>query len=196
MQKKEDLRIRKTKASLYKALLQVMSEKTFEEIKVTDICNISMINRSTFYDHFSDKYELLASLLKDLNEELIDHLKLEKETSSLKEFYLEIIKIIIEYQNKNKNFFSAFEVLRKNNNSIAYDMLKEAIHQEVTNQINDNYINKSNIPTEIISLFYVNAVIGITMEIIQQENKYNDDDLINYLSKLIPDLDYIVKKEK
>lgn len=196
MQKKEDLRIRKTKASLYKALLQVMSEKTFEEIKVTDICNISMINRSTFYDHFSDKYELLASLLKDLNEELIVHLKLEKETSSLKEFYLEIIKIIIEYQNKNKNFFSAFEVLRKNNNSIAYDMLKETIHQEVTNQINNNYINKSNIPTEIISLFYVNAVIGITMEIIQQENKYNDDDLINYLSKLIPDLDYIVKKEK
>ena len=194
MKKKEDLRIRKTKANLYKALLQVMSEKTFEEIKVTDICNISMINRSTFYDHFRDKYELLASLLKDLNNELIEHLKVEKEFSSLKEYYLELIRIIIEYQNKNLNIFSAFAVLRKNNNSIAYDMLKEAIQQEVTNKLKNDYINKSDVPIEIISLFYVNAVIGVAMEIIQDKNKYNESDLINYLDKLIPELDYIEKK--
>ena len=194
MKKKEDLRIRKTKANLYKALLQVMSEKTFEEIKVTDICNISMINRSTFYDHFSDKYELLASLLKDLNEELISHLKVDKEFNSLKEYYIELIKTLIEYQNKNISIFSAFAILRKNNNSIAYDMLKEAIEQEVTKKLTENYINKSDIPIEIISLFYVNAVIGVTMEIIQDKNKYSEQNLIDYLEKLIPELDFIEKK--
>lgn len=194
MKKKEDLRIRKTKANLYKSLLQVMSEKTFEEIKVTDICNISMINRSTFYDHFSDKYELLASLIKDLNEELIAHLKVEKEFNSLKEYYIELIKTLIEYQNKNINIFSAFAVLRKNNNSIAYDMLKEAIEQEVTKKLKEDYINNSNVPIEIISLFYVNAVIGVTMEIIQDKNKYSEKDLIDYLEKLIPELDFIEKK--
>ena len=63
MTKKEDLRIRKTKASLYKSLLQLMEEKTFEDIKITDICKLSLINRSTFYDHFNDKYELLMGLM-------------------------------------------------------------------------------------------------------------------------------------
>ena len=53
--KKEDLRIRKTKASLYKSLLQLMEDTPFEEIKVSRICQLSMINRSTFYDHFNDK---------------------------------------------------------------------------------------------------------------------------------------------
>lgn len=194
MQKKEDLRIRKTKANLYKSLLQVMEEKTFEEIKVTDICNVSMINRSTFYDHFSDKYELLASLLKDLNEELISHLKVEKEVKSLKEYYVEIIKQIVDFQNKNLNIFSAFAVLRKNNNSIAYDMLKEALQQEVTKKMNETYINKSTVPMEIISLFYVSAVISVAMEIIQDKNKYTEEDLINYLEQLIPELDYLENK--
>jgi len=191
MQKKEDLRIRKTKANLYKALLQVMSQKTFEEIKVTDICNVSMINRSTFYDHFSDKYELLASLLKDLNNELISHLRIDKEITSLKEYYVELIKHIIDFQNKNLNIFSAFAILRKNNNSIAYDMLREAIQQEVCKKINEEYINKSKVPAEIISLFYVSAVISVAMEIIQDKNKYTDEDLITYLEQLIPEVDYL-----
>ena len=194
MEKKEDLRIRKTKANLYKALLQVMSEKTFEEIKVTDICNISMINRSTFYDHFSDKYELLAFLLKDLNEELISHLKMDKEFNSLKEYYIEFIKTIIDYQNKNLSIFSAFAILKKNNNSIAYDMLKEALQTDLIKRLEENYINKSNVPLEIISLFYVNAVIGVSMEIIQDKNKYKEEDLINYLEQLIPEMDYLEKK--
>ena len=194
MQKKEDLRIRKTKANLYKALLQVMSQKTFEEIKVTDICNVSMINRSTFYDHFSDKYELLASLLKDLNNELISHLRIDKEITSLKKYYVELIKHIIDFQNKNLNIFSAFAILGKNNNSIAYDMLREAIQQEVCKKINEEYINKSKVPAEIISLFYVSAVISVAMEIIQDKNKYTDEDLITYLEQLIPEVDYLERK--
>ena len=56
MDKKEDLRVRKTKTNLYKALIELMEEKSFEDIKVIDICRVSLINRSTFYDHFNDKY--------------------------------------------------------------------------------------------------------------------------------------------
>ena len=49
---------RKTKANLYKGLIELMQEKEFEDIKVIDICKKSLINRSTFYDHFNDKFEL------------------------------------------------------------------------------------------------------------------------------------------
>jgi len=68
MKKKEDLRVIKTKKSIYEGLLQLMADTSFEDIKVSDICNISLVNRSTFYDHFSDKYELLAALIKDLED--------------------------------------------------------------------------------------------------------------------------------
>ena len=55
MAKKIDLRIIKTKKNLYEGLLTLMKERTFEEIKVSDICSAALTNRSTFYDHFSDK---------------------------------------------------------------------------------------------------------------------------------------------
>ena len=64
-----------------------METKTFENIKVSDICEEAMTNRSTFYDHFSDKYELLSSLLNDLKEQLIKS--------------LEIKNIATKYQNKS-----------------------------------------------------------------------------------------------
>ena len=75
MSKKEDLRVTKTKMNLYEALMKLMKEKTFEEIKVSDICNVALTNRSTFYDHFADKYELLDSLINDLEKDLIKKLE-------------------------------------------------------------------------------------------------------------------------
>ena len=48
---KNDLRVIKTKTTLYNTLKELMQEKTFEEIKVSDICSKALINRSTFTDH-------------------------------------------------------------------------------------------------------------------------------------------------
>ena len=80
MSKKEDLRIVKTKASLYRGLMTLMKNKTFENIKVSEICSASLINRSTFYDHFNDKFELLQSMLSDMKEELIQSMDVEKKS--------------------------------------------------------------------------------------------------------------------
>ena len=54
MKKKDDIRVLKTKKKLYDGLLLLMKDNAFEDIKVSDICIVSKINRSTFYDHFSD----------------------------------------------------------------------------------------------------------------------------------------------
>ena len=44
-----------------------MKNKSFEEIKVSDICKEAHINRSTFYNNFNDKYDLLFSLFHASN---------------------------------------------------------------------------------------------------------------------------------
>ena len=91
MDKKEDLRVIKTKKSLYDGLIMMMKDKPFEEIKVSDICKVALTNRSTFYDHFNDKYELLYSLMKDLEDSLVSKLKTNTNISNSKEFYLKTI---------------------------------------------------------------------------------------------------------
>ncbi len=54
-----DLRVRRTHKLLWEALMAELSERTIEEIAVSDICERAMVHRTTFYKHYEDKYTLL-----------------------------------------------------------------------------------------------------------------------------------------
>ncbi len=64
----EDLRVRRTRKLLQKALLEAASEKGFAQVTVRDITERAMVNRATFYRHYEDKYDLLAHYVKELSE--------------------------------------------------------------------------------------------------------------------------------
>ena len=69
-----DARIARTRASLQDALLQLARERSLDEITVADIADRAGVNRSSFYQHYSDKDVLLAdaldSAVKDTEERL------------------------------------------------------------------------------------------------------------------------------
>ncbi len=67
-QKTEDLRVRRTRKLLQKALIELTIEKGFSGVTVRDIAERAMVNRSTFYRHYLDKYELLSQYLEELYE--------------------------------------------------------------------------------------------------------------------------------
>ncbi len=48
-----------TKGSLANSMKQLMSEKNFSKISITDICDRCGMNRKSFYYHFKDKYDLM-----------------------------------------------------------------------------------------------------------------------------------------
>lgn len=48
-----------TKNALAASMKKLMSERPFEKISVSDICNDCGINRKSFYYHFRDKYDLV-----------------------------------------------------------------------------------------------------------------------------------------
>ena len=52
--------------SVTKALIEMMEEMPFEDIKVKELCDRAMIRKSTFYKYFADKYELLAFIVKEV----------------------------------------------------------------------------------------------------------------------------------
>ena len=52
----------RTDRDIANALLKVMESKSLEKISVQDILDEAMINRSTFYQHFPDKYAILERL--------------------------------------------------------------------------------------------------------------------------------------
>ncbi len=57
---KLDPRIKRTRALIEEAFLSILSEKSFPSISVQDITERAGVNRTTFYLHFTDKYELVT----------------------------------------------------------------------------------------------------------------------------------------
>lgn len=66
-----DLRVRRTYKLLWEALMAEMSERAFEEITVTDICERAMVHRTTFYKHYEDKYALLERGMRQMYHALL-----------------------------------------------------------------------------------------------------------------------------
>jgi AcrR family transcriptional regulator len=62
----EDRRISRTKRLLHGALSALLHEKPYDAIAVKEILGRADVGRSTFYAHYRDKDELLASGIRDL----------------------------------------------------------------------------------------------------------------------------------
>lgn len=58
----EDRRITRSKKALRDALVVLMEERGFDGFTVNDLCAQADLNRGTFYNHFHDKEDLLATL--------------------------------------------------------------------------------------------------------------------------------------
>ena len=61
MNKKTDLRILKTRENIKTSFINLLLVKNFKDITVQNIIDEALIGRSTFYDHYYDKYDLYYS---------------------------------------------------------------------------------------------------------------------------------------
>jgi len=65
-----DRRTQRTRQTLSHALIALIQEKRYEAITVQDICDRANVGRSTFYAHYQDKDNLLASNFQQVMENL------------------------------------------------------------------------------------------------------------------------------
>ncbi|MDR2487389.1 MAG: TetR/AcrR family transcriptional regulator [Clostridiales Family XIII bacterium] len=66
MVKETDLRVVRTKRLIEDAFFDLLEEVGFAKITVDMIARKAMINRSTFYLHYSDKFDLLAKTEEEM----------------------------------------------------------------------------------------------------------------------------------
>ena len=183
MKDKKDLRIVKTKKALYEALINLIKTKPFEELKVLDLCNEAMINRSTFYSHYNDKYDLLTDFIGTLKHELLEELAKNKNIINTKEYYLEMIKLILNHIDMNKDVY--YSMITINRNSIIMDMIIDTTIKDLNKRLEISNLDKSDIPIDIFSTFYLGAVAGVLVLWLKTKNKYSKQEILNYLDKLI-----------
>nr|WP_052477859.1 TetR/AcrR family transcriptional regulator [Kibdelosporangium sp. MJ126-NF4]CEL14524.1 Transcriptional regulator, TetR family [Kibdelosporangium sp. MJ126-NF4]CTQ88889.1 Transcriptional regulator, TetR family [Kibdelosporangium sp. MJ126-NF4] len=67
-----DRRVRRTRETLRRALVDLIIERGYEKITVQDILDRADIGRSTFYTHFHSKEDLLLSGFESIKTEMAD----------------------------------------------------------------------------------------------------------------------------
>lgn len=179
MTNKTDLRIVKTNNTLYEALVLLLKDKTFEEIKVSDICQKALVNRSTFYSHFNDKYELFMSLINNLKQELETDLK-SIEENDLKDYYLKMIEVFLNHIEGKENIYRS--ILINNRNSIIMDMIYDTITEDVNSKMKEN---EKNVPNDIFTSYYLGAIVNVGVEWFKNDKKYSKEEILEYLDKLM-----------
>ena len=184
MKRKEDLRVKKTKLNLYNGLLKLMEEQSFEDIKVTDICNKSLVNRSTFYDHFNDKYELLQSYINYLSTLVNEKLSVNIDAKDINSYYSNFLNIIIDEINLN---FDIYKIIFNNNyNSIAVNMFIDTASNSIINYLKDNYEFKDFDNVRLGILFYVSGLVAIISDHFRNNKRLEKNKIVDFIEYLTP----------
>lgn len=74
MSEKENPIALQSKRWLMEALIELMNNKTFQEITVSELVLRADLGRRTFYRNFTSKEEVLEAYLKNLIQEFVEHL--------------------------------------------------------------------------------------------------------------------------
>lgn len=102
MSGKEDLRVRRTKKALFESFFKLLHEKQFDEITVNELCDVANIRRATFYKHYSDKLDFLASVTRILRDHF-DSFRWKPESShSEADYYVAYAKRIVGFINEHE----------------------------------------------------------------------------------------------
>ena len=123
MEKKTDRRVRKTKAQLRAGLAKLMQTKSIKEITVKELVDEVDINRSTFYLHYTDIYQMLESIEDELEGEINQIVNNHPVDSYYKESF-PMIKEILEVLWDNRDICNA---LLGSNGDMAFVLRMESI---------------------------------------------------------------------
>ena len=75
--RKQDRRTRYTRQTIKDTFLELLKQKSFTKITVTEVCKNAEINRGTFYLHYYDIHDVLSDIFNDMTQDMlttVDHL--------------------------------------------------------------------------------------------------------------------------
>src|SRR5581483_672206 len=78
-----DLRVRRTRANVRDALLDLIEEQGFDAVTVGNIAERAMVNRATFYRHYPDKYALVTGIFEEAVNQMLREVPLPRHLEAI-----------------------------------------------------------------------------------------------------------------
>lgn len=162
--KKRDRRIERTQQLIRGALLSLVREKGFEALTVQEIIDRANVGRATFYAHFDNKDDLLASGFEDLRASLTAR---QREAFSrgrtLEDRVFGFSEEVFAHTNEYREIFRAMAGKRSGAavQRLLHKLLVDLIRSDVKGTLGRK--EASAVPAEALVQFIAGALFGLLM---------------------------------
>jgi AcrR family transcriptional regulator len=178
---KADRRVKYTKMLLKKSLVELMQERPISKISVKILCEAADINRSTFYAHYTDQYDLLKQLEQEVITELKKHLSKDafsKQTAQT----VQAMNQILDYIAKNADLFKI--LLSENGDSTFHREIMFLAQQKIISDIhNDLSIDART--SEYLKCFAITGTLSIMQKWLQDGIIESTEKMTELITKLL-----------
>jgi AcrR family transcriptional regulator len=154
---KTDRRIKYTKMVIKNSLIKFLKQKPISKISVKEICEDADINRTTFYAHYLDQYDLFQQIEDEVINNINQYLK-GYDFKDNKHIPVEMTAKILEYIEENSELF---DLLLNSNGDIKFqqEVIKIVGRQHFISMIENDSLNKED--AEYIFHFLASGAVGV-----------------------------------
>lgn len=168
------------KVTIINTFRQLIQNKSLDKITVTEICEKSVINRQTFYNHFSDLFDIFKTLFQEeLSEEIAQNRT---------------------FENWRGGFLATLNYLKRNSRMIlnvydsTYRSEADLFFVSISNQLLDHVVDEcmSNMNIDLIEPdcrfivnFYRHVFNGLMIDWVNEGMKESPTDLLRKLQIMI-----------
>lgn len=182
--KKDDRRTIRTKRDLANALFELLQEKNLDDITVQDITDRALISKTTFYNNFNDKSELLTFLLRRSIDDVLEKIELSNRDINPVDFLNEVISHVVDFLIETALPFK--KMIAHDKSGILYYSLTRMIEGVFTSIVEQNELKifKNHLDNDTAIYYYAGAFANLIYKKIANTVNVDRDKLIKEIYNL------------
>lgn len=151
-----DARIVRTRRRLQEALFSLARERGIDDVSVSDIAERAGINRSTFYQHYSDKETLLADALDLVAAEAGAQLDGIDPAAALAP---QVLVDFLGHLEAHAELYS--RVFNEPGYGVVLSRLREHLHHAILTATQSDAHPTLDVPTDVVAAGVAGSIIGV-----------------------------------
>ncbi len=180
--KKIDRRILRTRRALKDALLALVLEKGYDDVTVEAITERADLGRTTFYLHYRDKEDLLLESIRELIDDLVDHIRVSEAPPILLAFQhaadnADLYRVIL----RGEGAYKARERLRRTIIQTIEGLFSEYLHAKP--EIEQHRIQAA-VPFEILANYFSGSLLGLLTWWLEEERPYSSEEMTEVFRRM------------
>ena len=182
-----DLRQRRTRQALVKALEGLLVERPYQSLSVTDICQRAMVHRTTFYAHFNDKQELLRYLLLGVERRCVETCLPRDWSGGAREYFLTAARNVLDFFQARRALYRA---CLHSGADVDAHVLEDQAAEDLCSLLSHPEFHPAvpDADPRIAARFYTGAMLSLLRWWLDSEDPVSEEYLLSHLERFLPTL--------